>query len=449
MLRILLIVLLCLPAPEAFARAAPLRDRGPETYNPVRRQADSEKIEQGKAVPLRTPIQEPALPAPVIAEPTDTPEPAPQASVPPAPLKEEDLIESPIAQESSVPVIAMGSAYKEKGLRIALLLPLSGKSAPAGRAILNAAEMALFETKSDNSLLPFDTKGTDEGALAAAGNALAAHVDVVLGPLTDAEAPIINERLKNTNLPIVTFAHKAALAKDGFLVFGISPAAGVRRVADYAVKNGIETFSALVPENAAGTHIADEIKKYKTNKIEKISYLDYKNSEALQNLLMQPEGTKPSPKLHSEGLLIAESGDALVKLTAKLMENPDAPNRFQLLGLSTWDDPKLLKHKPLVGAWFAVSPPELRFAFETRYKEKFGTDAPRIASLGYDAIALLAALSQDGKHPGRSDFLNPVGFSGINGAFRFNMDGIAERLLGVAEITEEGFVIVDPVPEGF
>ena len=53
--------------------------------------------------------------------------------------------------------------------RVAILLPLSGRAARVGRALRNAAEMALFEFGSKNVELRFyDTGGTPEGAASAA-----------------------------------------------------------------------------------------------------------------------------------------------------------------------------------------------------------------------------------------------------------------------------------------
>ena len=61
---------------------------------------------------------------------------------------------------------------------VALLLPLSGPSAELGGALLDAAQMALFDIGAERLvLLPKDSKGTPEGASRArpAGRAPRAH----------------------------------------------------------------------------------------------------------------------------------------------------------------------------------------------------------------------------------------------------------------------------------
>ena len=41
------------------------------------------------------------------------------------------------------------------------------------------------------------------------------------------------------------------------------------------------------------------------------------------------------------------------------------------------------------------------------------------------------------------------GFTGVDGAFRFGRDGIAERALEVREVTASGTSVVSPAPRGF
>ena len=44
---------------------------------------------------------------------------------------------------------------------------------------------------------------------------------------------------------------------------------------------------------------------------------------------------------------------------------------------------------------------------------------------------------------------DPGGFAGVDGAFRFGRDGVAERALEVREVTAAGTTVVSPAPRGF
>src|SRR5438046_3056241 len=90
------------------------------------------------------------------AERVAAPAAAPQAEEPPASAPPQVIVPATPAPEVAIPG---GAAVK-----VALLLPLSGPNAGLGRAMLDAAQMALFDTgEGDLMLLPRDTGGTAEG----------------------------------------------------------------------------------------------------------------------------------------------------------------------------------------------------------------------------------------------------------------------------------------------
>ena len=53
-----------------------------------------------------------------------------------------------------------------------------------------------------------------------------------------------------------------------------------------------------------------------------------------------------------------------------------------------------------------------------------------------------------GRFPPRA-LRDPGGFTGVDGAFRFGRDGIAERALEVREVNATGTTTVSPAPRGF
>jgi hypothetical protein len=71
--------------------------------------------------------------------------------------------------------------------------------------------------------------------------------------------------------------------------------------------------------------------------------------------------------------------------------------------------------------------------------------------LAYDAISLVALLA-----PGTpyhrftlAALIDPNGFTGANGIFRFRADGSIERGLAVLAVDPNGFLIVSPAPTTF
>ena len=112
-----------------------------------------------------------------------------------------------------------------------------------------------------------------------------------------------------------------------------------------------------------------------------------------------------------------------------------------------------LSKNPLffVGGWFAAAAPEARHVFEQHFRAVYGHDPPRLASLGYDAAALAAALARGaGSEPySQQAILNPSGFSGVDGLFRFTPGGLVQRGLAVLEVAPQGDLVISPAPQTF
>src|SRR5690606_11437564 len=87
----------------------------------------------------------------------------------------------PQAAETPAPVMVPGAREKVK---VSLLVPLTGKKADLGQAMLKAAQMALFDIGgADFELIPRDTKSTRDGAAVAAEAAVKNRDYLILGPV--------------------------------------------------------------------------------------------------------------------------------------------------------------------------------------------------------------------------------------------------------------------------
>ena len=108
--------------------------------------------------------------------------------------------------------------------------------------------LAVFDiANGDFVLVPIDTKGTAEGALNAAEEAVAANVKLVIGPVfsdaVSAAAPPILE----AGLNMLAFSNNSAVSEPGVYLSGLSPEAQIERVVRYAAAQGLQRIAALVP----------------------------------------------------------------------------------------------------------------------------------------------------------------------------------------------------------
>jgi len=125
--------------------------------------------------------------------------------------------------------------------------------------------------------------------------------------------------------------------------------------------------------------------------------------------------------------------------------------KTQLLGTGVWNDPRLLSHANLEGAWFAAPENAGFSAFAKRYQAKFNNAPTRLATLAYDAISLAAGLARKyGASPySERTLTDPSGFIGADGVFRFQTDGLNERGLAVLQVSGGKATVISPAPRSF
>jgi ABC-type branched-subunit amino acid transport system substrate-binding protein len=123
----------------------------------------------------------------------------------------------------------------------------------------------------------------------------------------------------------------------------------------------------------------------------------------------------------------------------------------QLLGTGLWANRATTTEPALAGGWFAGPPPRATADFESRYRAAFGAPPPELAALAYDALSLVAALAPGPAYHRftQAALMDPNGFSGVSGVFRFNPDGSCDRGLAILAVDPGGFRVIDAAPKSF
>jgi branched-chain amino acid transport system substrate-binding protein len=134
-----------------------------------------------------------------------------------------------------------------------------------------------------------------------------------------------------------------------------------------------------------------------------------------------------------------------------LAANGADPKRIQLLGSGLWEDPQIFSNPALDGAWYAAPDSSGFRSFSRRFRERYGQDPVRTATLAYDAVALVAALTktQGPQRFSEEVLTNASGFTGIDGLFRFRPDGTNQRGLAVLRVAPAGGQVISPSPKSF
>jgi branched-chain amino acid transport system substrate-binding protein len=150
-------------------------------------------------------------------------------------------------------------------------------------------------------------------------------------------------------------------------------------------------------------------------------------------------------------VLIAEGGPVLQAIGNALVVGGADNRTVQFLGTGLWDDPAVQREPVLANGWFAAPNPEAFRSFSDHFRMTFNATPPRIATLSYDAISLVALLASGRPYDRFTEaaLTDPNGFSGVDGIFRFRDDGSTDRGLAVLQVSGSGFTVIDPAPRSF
>ena len=368
----------------------------------------------------------------------------PPPTIPPGPPP--TVVQPPTLPETAPPP-AIGATGK---VTVALLLPLSGPSGQLGQAMLDAAEMALYDLANDQlELVTRDTKGTPDGASAAAQQVLSQGAQIILGPLLANEVGAVKPIAQAAHVPVVAFSTDTTLAGQGTYLMGFLPSEEVARVTSYAHLQGRNRFAVLAPSTPYGQVIADAVKDAVAANGATLSRVEFYdpgvNGMAAAVKRFAGEG------VDYDALFLPEGGSRIKVLAPQLPYFKIDPDQVKFLGTGLWDDPTIGTEPSLDGGWYAAPAPSARAPFEQRFAQLYRHPPPRLATLGYDATALAAVLARG---PQGADFsaqalTNPNGFSGLDGIFRLRPSGLVQRGLAVLQVQRGGNTIIDPPPQTF
>lgn len=335
--------------------------------------------------------------------------------------------------------------------RIALILPLSSAngSVPA-RSMRNAAEMAIAEFNStDITILVKDDKGTPEGAQAAAREALAEGAEAILGPLFAPTVTAVSAVARPANKPIIAFSTDATVAARGVYLLSFMPQSDVRRIVDYAVSKGKKSFAALIPNTPYGNVAEQEFSNAVTasgGRIVTVQRYDH-NGPSAQAAVSKVSGSISQ----ADVLFIPDDGNGIPALGQALGQAGITNSKIQFIGTGVWNEARVLKTSAVSGGWFAAPDGSGFQGFSGRYRQRFNADPTRIATLAYDATALVAALAraQGSQRWSEAVLTNSSGFSGQDGVFRFRPDGTNDRGLAIFQVGNGVANIIQRAPTSF
>jgi branched-chain amino acid transport system substrate-binding protein len=352
----------------------------------------------------------------------------------------------PAAPQQSASQIGQGQ------VKVGLILPLGapGNAGVTAQSMRNAAELALSEFNNpDIQLLVKDDGGSAPGAQQAAQQLIDEGAEIILGPLFAHSVAPVGQLARSRGIPVIAFSTDSNVAAAGVYLLSFLPESDVERLVAYAAQQGKRSYAAVIPDNAYGTVVEAAFKQAVGRRGGRIVALerytaDRNQIQAVVRSLAQAAGG-------ADAIFIPDTADTVPLVVQTLAANGVDTRRVQMLGSGLWEDPQIFSAAVLEGAWYAGPDSNGFRDFSARYRTRYNQDPVRTATLVYDAVALVAALTKtQGQRRFTAEVLtNTSGFNGIDGLFRFRRDGVNQRGLAVMKVSPTGGQVISPPPRSF
>ncbi|MGI8942789.1 MAG: penicillin-binding protein activator [Qipengyuania sp.] len=330
--------------------------------------------------------------------------------------------------------------------RIALLVPMSGSNGAVGQSIANATTMALLDTNADN--LRITTYDTASGARDAARQAVADGNKLILGPLMGDNIAAVLAEARPADVPVISYSNDTRAASVDAFILGHIPEQSIATSVQYARGRGSRDFAVLSPGGDYGERaeaaLQAAVQNYGGRVVGVERYTRGNTSIVSAAQRLQARGGYDT-------VLLADGPRLAIQAAGQL--KPNGAGATQLLGTELWSGERsITRASALRGSVFSAVSDTRYKRYADSYEARFGSQPYRISTLGYDAVLLVLKISRDwrvGRDFPVSQLRDPGGFLGVDGAFRFQRNGVVQRAMEVREVRGDEVVTVQNAPARF
>ena len=356
---------------------------------------------------------------------------------------------------ANIPTTTGPKVDASKPIPVALLVPQSSEgTAQIASDLENAARLAAAQLDDlEIDLRVYDTAGDATVAASVAQQAVDDGAKIIIGPLYAEAANAVGTAVADEGVNVLSFSNNTTIAGGNVFVLGKTFDNTAARIVSFAAEQGKERAMVIHSDRIDGQMGLNAFQAAAAN-----SSLRIVSAQSFELTQESVVNTVPLIRASAEiedvdTLFLTSSSAGALPLLAQLL--PEAgldPANVQYTGLTRWDiPPQTLELSGLQGGWFAVPDLTRTESFSTQFQEQFGNRPHQLASLAFDGIAAIGALSQAGFNDilTREALTQPSGFQGVDGIFRLKDDGPNERGLAIATVQDKQVLIIDPAPRSF
>lgn len=372
---------------------------------------------------------------------------------------------------------------------IAVLLPMTGQNAAAGREIRNAMELALLQHSLNQLHVNFfDTAQNTTNAI---NTALATNPEIIVGPLFSSDAQMLRTT-KPDYMPAISFTSDATAVGDGVMTVALMPTNSVELIVREMFYDGIQNFIIMAPDTESGKIMAGTAKRAAEiygPTVNGIFFYNERDNDNLKEIALHASmnnartaANKRAREILSD-ILTNETLTGIEK--SKLYYQLDKISKSDTLGalpysavlfLGANDDTKTLgsflryygadsrsvhfygtaildgtdiaSDYTMMGTKYAALP-EQNQTFVNLYQQTYDATPSRLATFGYDAANIAMGTVYSNKSAA-AYLLDPSGYAGMDGIVRLKPNGDSERGLMIVQVNGSGTpVVVRNAPENF
>ncbi|MFH1831141.1 MAG: ABC transporter substrate-binding protein, partial [Pseudomonadota bacterium] len=356
-----------------------------------------------------------------------------------------------------------GEVGEAAEIAVGVVLPLSGRYAVYGESVLHGIECAigLYEPcvgPGGVRLVVRDSASTVGGAPAAVEDiANDKEVVAIIGPLESSQAPAAAKKAQELGMPLISLSQRSGIVEIGDYTFrnSASTQSEISTLVDYAIdKKGWKRFFVIYPENRKGAEyyrlfsnaVKDKggkvvvSKSYKPRQLQFVSELRGRGAVELateQAVDLNPQGVS------FNAIFIPDSHWVVGSLLQMMTLSGD--QKVQLLGISRWNDPELVKRggEYVEGALFASSffkeaPDPIVSSFVTSFHQAYNVEPTLLEALGFDTMRMITSAVRERGALHRTSMRDALSrtsnFSGVAGSTTFDELGDAKRRMWILTV---------------
>ena len=353
------------------------------------------------------------------------------------------------------------------GLKLGLLLPLTGEFARLGAHIRAGVELALLNTgRTDIQLSYFDTKA-GSSAQNAASMAVEADIDIVLGPLFTTATQEAYPILAEAEIPMLLLGNNQSLATPSSWVLGATPEQQLDVLLGAVMMQGTPKIAILSADDDFGikmeAHLRTRLAQFglQPARRQKLGQQILEDETALRDAIQRFAGYRkpvseddnaPHP-LPFDVVYIAGGPDFVLRTAPVLSYYDASPERAIFIGTDFWAQPALITEPALQGAVYTqLNMPDSAALNPSWAKTGLGRQPDLLGKLGFDATSVVLALyahhlslepetATSATLDWQKKLVHEKGFNGFSGAFRLLPNGHNQRAYDINQIVD-----YQPVP---